>query len=282
MTFTKTELMKYDDTELKQIIGRAIELQRNAGELEAEASEISRGSFTEAEIEEIARDSGLSSKFLKQSLAEYKGIPLEEAFFIDTFEKNHIEIMGFVQGSLNQRSWAEVRALAEKQFKSKGRIVSLDKGMRWEKSKSEAVSMQLNYPSEFVEITESAGRMKVRIRKKVKLRRFPEIPAWMCIIGVVLMARIMLFEELVPGFFVGTILAAFALLFFNWADKLKAKSRVKLRDLMESVQRVVARANTETRFDAEADRSGQFSIPKEETSKSDSNHSATRLENKLR
>ncbi|MCH8557230.1 MAG: hypothetical protein LAT84_05390 [Balneolia bacterium] len=278
--------MKYDDTELKQIIGRAIELQRNAGELEAEASEISRGSFTEAEIEEIARDSGLSSKFLKQSLAEYKGIPLEEAFFIDTFEKNHIEIMGFVEGRLDQRAWAEIKALAEKEFKTKGKgkgkVVKLDKGMRWEKDTSAAAKFTSGFSPEFMEVTESAGRLKVRIRRKVKLRRFPEIPAWMCVIGVVLMVRIMLFDELIGGLFTGILFGAFALLFFNWAAKLKAKSRVKLRDLMESVQAVLTRANTDMGYSAQAEQTAHIAVPTDEDSGTEREAEPGRLENKLR
>lgn len=276
--------MKYDETELKHIIGRAIELQRNAGELEAEAGDFAPGRFTEAEIEEIARDSGLSPKFVRQSMAEYRGIPVEEAFFIDTFEKNYIEIMGFVEGNLDQRAWAEIKALAEKEFKTKGKgkAVKLDKGMRWEKETSAAAKFTSGFSPEFMEVTESAGRLKIRIRRKVKLRRFPEIPAWMCVAGVVLMLRVMLFDELIGGLFASILLGAFALLFFNWAAKLKAKSRVKLRDLMESVQAVLTRANTGADSLTEPEQTAHISVPQDENSSAERDYESGRLENKLR
>ncbi len=230
---------EYSEKDLKAIVSRATALQREAGELNFEA--VGSGQkLTQEEVEHIASEAGLSPAYVKQAMLEFEGIPLEDSFFIETFDKNQIEIAGYAPGKADRESVTEIMSLIRAHYKMEGEVDVKTDGLLWS-DKGSGDSALPSSPRKLVQVSSTGGRLRIRIREKVRWRRLPDIPAWMCLIAIVLIAQQMLVENEAAPLFAIIIAGAFSLLFFNWTEKLKAKARKKMSRLMKDIQQAMVR-----------------------------------------
>lgn len=237
--------MMYDEKELKSIISRAIQLQRDTGELyDAQGHSTQDGTgarLSSAELEEIAKEAGLSPTYMRQAIAEFQGLPQEESFFIDTFKNNEMELLGFAPGRLSSASWTELRSTIEKDLATPGVVRRERDGIHWE-ARPKGLSKAFKTKKEqSAEIKQTGNKLKIRLRKNVRTQRTPELPAW----GLILIAMafvVMMFESGDAAPLVGVFVAgAMASVCFSWAEGRKAKARQQLNDLMLEMQQILAR-----------------------------------------
>ena len=235
----------YDEKELRHIISRAIQLQRDAGDL-YDAQRYSRDSgsasrLSQQELEEIARDAGLSQTYMRQAMAEFEGLPLEESFFVDTFDQNNIELIGFASGHLNPANWAELRSAVEKKLGTPGVTRREKDGMHWE-ARPRGISKIFKTKKEQTARIESNGRkLKIKLRKNVRTQRLPELPAWGFMLGAMAFLVVMLQTGDAEPIFGIVVTAGLASVCFSWANGRKAKARKQLNDLMLEMQNIITR-----------------------------------------
>lgn len=235
--------MMYDEKELKRIISRAIQLQRDAGEgyggQPQDAQEGSR--LSQQELEEIAQDAGLSSTYMRQAIAEFEGLPLEESFFVDTFNKNYIELIGFAPGPMTPANWPELRSAVEKRLGAPGITRRGRESMEWEARPKGISKLFKTQKEQYVRIENSSRKLKIKLRKNVRTQRIPELPGWALIL-VAMAFVVMMFQtgDAAPLF--GVVVASgLASVFFSWADGRKLKARKQLNDLMLEMQNILTR-----------------------------------------
>lgn len=237
--------MMYDEQELKTIISRAIQLQRDAGELydaQRYSGQAGKGAqLSSDELEEIAKEAGLSPTYMRQAMAEFQGLPQEESFFIDTFNKNEMELLGFAPGRLSSASWAELRSSIEKDLATPGVVRREQDGIQWEARPKGVSKVFKTKKQQSAEIKQTGNKLKIRLRKNVRTQRTPELPAW----GLILIAMafvVLMFESGDAAPLIGVVAAgAMASICFSWAEGRKAKARQQLNDLMLEMQQILAR-----------------------------------------
>ena len=123
-------MSKYSEKDIKAIISRAAELQQITSGPESLDSE--RELLTLEDVEEIAEEAGLSPEYVKQAAIEYEGVPVEEPLFLDTGNNHEVEIIGFAKGTLDKKTWAEVRSIIEYNFDNPGKVTRRPDGIEWE------------------------------------------------------------------------------------------------------------------------------------------------------
>ncbi len=226
---------EYSEQDLKDIVAKAAALQGETGDIKLEAVK-SGQKLTQNEVERIASEAGLTPAFINQAILEFEGIPKEDSFFIDTFDKNQIELAGFASGTYDEATAAGILEIIRSHYKTEGSADLKNDGFLWTDKKKEG--SVLTSPGRIVQVstTGTGDRLHIRIREKVRLQRLPDIPAWMCLAVIVLLIRNMIIESHFTPLFAIIIAGAFSLLFFNMTDKLKNKKRVKMSTLMKDLQ----------------------------------------------
>jgi hypothetical protein len=229
----------YDDKDLKTILSRAIQIQtqnEGNGSLSGSIEKLSL-----SEIEEIARESGLSPDYVREAAIELEGIPIEKPFFLETDKSHEIELLGYAKGAIDQKSWAELRSVIEEDFKTSGVVRRYSDGIQWTVKPAGIFKIFKSMNSTCVELQYSGFRTVIRIKKKLKLYRRLLYPAYASLAG-----SVMLFAILLQNGNTNIILgiAAFlgiAKLFFNWANHVKEKSKSNLQDTLSQLQTIINR-----------------------------------------
>lgn len=234
----------YDEQDLKRIIRRAAELQQRSGGPDSVSRPHTELSLDE--IQDIAREMGVSPDFVREAALEYEGIPVEEPLALDTGDKYRKELIAFVKGELDQKTWAEMRSIIEYHFDAPGKVARRPKGVKW-KAQPKGISKWLaTRKSPEVEVKSSGGQTSIRIRKSLKTYQKLTWPGWF-LVGVAFMIfSIMMAEGGGGDEFIGVLMGiaaslGVAQLFRKWAQRKVRKAGEELREVMEQLQTIVAR-----------------------------------------
>ncbi|HEX6982379.1 MAG TPA: hypothetical protein VF181_06435 [Balneolaceae bacterium] len=229
----------YSKRDIKAILSRAAELQERSRERQAGKEE---ASLSLEEIEEIARQAGVSTDFVREAVLEYEGIPVKEPLFLDTGSNSEIEVVGFAKGELDKRTWAELRSIIEYEFNLPGKVRRRPDGIIWEAQPQGVTKILDTQKSTRVEISSGKGQTTIHVKKGLKTydKAFltPALLLWLL---AAFMVAIMFVEgEPAPLFF--AIISAFAGEFFRrWNKRKKDKVRQQLKDTMEQLQTIITR-----------------------------------------
>lgn len=233
----------YDQQDIKAILNRAAELQqRSSGS--ATLSESSEKLSLE-EIEEIARDAGVSPDYVREAALEYEGIPVEKPIFVDTGDFNSTELIGFAKGKLDKRTWAELRSIIEYHFDSPGKVVRRPEGIQWKAKPKGILKFLESRKSPEVDIESENYHTSIRIKKSLKTINKYYLPALfaytLSVFFFVLTLSGEMGNDIVPAFiFIGVTLGAGEFL-RRWAKRKKKKDRTNLLELMQQLQTIVTR-----------------------------------------
>jgi len=229
----------YDEKDLKTILSRAIQIQtqnEGSGSLSGSIEKLSL-----SEIEEIARESGLSPDYVREAAIELEGVPIEKPFFLDTGKSDEIELLGYAKGAINQKSWAELRSVIEEDFKSSGVVRRYSDGIQWTVKPAGIFKMFKPMNSTSVELQYSGFRTVIRIKKKLKLYRRILYPAYAFLAGSMMIFAILLASGNTTTIFGIAACLGVSKLFFNWANLVKEKSRSNLQDTLSQLQTIINR-----------------------------------------
>lgn len=94
-------MSKYDKHDIKMILNRAAELQQRASGSGPPSGHDEK--LTLEEIEEIAREAGVSADYVEAAALEYEGIPVKEPLFLNTGNKQELKLIGYARGKLNKK-----------------------------------------------------------------------------------------------------------------------------------------------------------------------------------
>lgn len=235
----------YDEQDLKRIIKRAAELQQRSGGPDSISRPHTELSLDE--IQDIAREMGVSPDFVREAALEYEGIPVEEPLALDTGDKYRKELIAFVKGELDQKTWAEMRSIIEYHFDAPGKVARRPKGIKW-KAQPKGISKWLaTRKSPEVEVKSSGGQTSIRIRKSLKTYQKLTWPGWFFVGVAFMIFAIMIAEQPSDGGSVFGIMMGIAAslgaaqLFRKWAQRKVRKAGKELREVMEQLQTIVAR-----------------------------------------
>ena len=231
----------YDEVDIKKILARATELQNLRRGPDTGPVSGSGQKLTLKEIEEIAQELDLSPEFVREAALEYEGIPNKEPLFLDTGTNHEVELMGHANGTLDQKTWAELRALVEYHFDCPGQVTRRPLGIQWEARPKGILKFLQTRKSPRVEIKSTGETSTIRIRQNLKTVGKLMYPGYAALIGAVLfVGGAMAAEE--PGMiFASAALLAVAKLFHYWTNKRKQKARRQLTDLMDQLQTIITR-----------------------------------------
>lgn len=233
----------YDQQDIKAILNRAVELQQRSSKSEPlpESSE----KLTLDEIEEIAREAGVSPDYVREAALEFEGIPVEKPFFIDTGDYNRVELIGFAKGKLEKRTWAELRSIIEYHFDSPGKVTRRPDGIQWKAEPKGILKFLESRKSPEVEFETENYRTSIRIRKSLKTVNKFYLPAIFAFsLGIFFFAIATLGEfgsDVGPGLILVSMCFGAAELFRRWVNRKKKKRRNQLLDLMKELQTIVTR-----------------------------------------
>lgn len=237
----------YDKNDIKRIIKRAAELQQRSSGPESLDSD--QKDLSLDEIQEIAREMGVSADFVREAALEYEGIPVEEPLFLDTGNKYEKELIGFVRGGMDKKTWAEMRSIIEYHFDAPGKVNRRPRGLKW-KANPKGISKWLaTRKSPEVEVKTEGNRTSIRLRKNLKTYRKLTWPGWFFLAVAFMIFTIMIAEgpgvgDDVVGIMMGIAASlGAAQLFRKWADRKVRKAGGELKEVMEQLQTIVARKN---------------------------------------
>lgn len=234
----------YDEQDLKRIIKRAAELQQRASGPDSVSGGSSELSLDE--IQEIAREMGVSPDFVREAALEYEGIPVEEPMFLDTGDKYKKELIGFVKGEMDKKTWAEMRSIIEYHFDAPGKVNRRPRGIKW-KAEPRGISKWLaTRKSPEVEVKSEGNQTSIRIRKSLKSYQKLTWPAWFFLGVAFMLFTIMLVEQPGGDDIIGILMGmaaslGAAQLFRKWAKRKVRKAGQHLKEAMEQLQTIVAR-----------------------------------------
>ena len=241
----------YSDREIRLILNRALELQQRIDGATMLAEPETKLSLED--IQEIARDSGLSTEYVRQAAMEYEGIPVEEPLFLDTGDDHRVELLGFANGGLDQKTWAELRALIEYHFNSPGLVSRRPNGISW-KADPKGISKYLKtQQSPMVEVKSSGKYSSIRFSQDLKTYNKLKYPGYAALAAAALFFSIMITEnpnEVLTIFFALAFFLGMAKLFFAWSKRKKQKAKEQMKKTMEKLQSIITRRS----FTAEAGR----------------------------
>lgn len=233
----------YDQQDIKAILNRAVELQQRMG-WNGSTSE-SSSYLNLNEIEEIAKEAGVSPNFVREAALEYEGIPVEKPIFVDTGNYNKLEVLGFAKGRLDKRTWAELRAIIEYHFDSPGTVTRRPDGIHWKAKPKGILKFLESRKSPEVEIKSANHRTAIRIRKSLKtVNKFyiPSLAIYM--IGFFMFTMLLMGEmgnDIAAGVLaIGSVFGV-GELFRRWAKRQKQKRRDNLQELMQQLQTIITR-----------------------------------------
>lgn len=232
----------YDQQDIKAILNRAVELQQRSSGNET-VSEVSQKLSLE-EIEEIARDAGVSPDYVREAALEYEGIPVEKPLFIDTGDHNTIELIGFAKGKLDKRTWAELRSIIEYHFDSPGKVTRRPEGIQWKAMPKGILKFLASRKSPEVEIESENHRTSIRIRKSLKTVNKYYIPSIAAVLFAFFFFSMTIIGEMGSdgeGLLPVVFLLGFAEISRRWVKRKKEKRRNQLLELMQQLQTIVTR-----------------------------------------
>lgn len=232
----------YDEKDLKTILSRAIQIQKQnevSGSLSGSIEKLSL-----SEIEMIARESGLSPEYVREAAIELEGIPIEKPLFLDTGKNHELELLGHAKGIIDQRTWAELRDVIEKDFNSTGVVRRYSEGIQWEVRPSGFFKIFKSLNTQKVELQSSGFRTIIRIKKSLKMVRRILYPAYALLAGALIVFGILLFTGQTSILVAIAGLLISSKLFFKWAEWIREKSGTNLQDTMAKLQTIINRKHT--------------------------------------
>jgi hypothetical protein len=232
----------YTEREIKKILSRAFELQnRSEGIISVEEAD---HKLTLEEIEEVARDSGLSPEYVRQAAIEFEGIPIEEPLFLDTGDSYEVELIGFAKGKVNKKTWAELRSIIEYHFDSPGKVKRRPNGIVWKAQPKGILKFLKTRKSPEIEVSTSGIKTTIRLKKSLKtIQKLLLYPSFAALGGAAVILGITFMEGPEGLFFIAGLMAL-AKLFHYWAASKKDKAREALKDAMEQLLTIVTRRHT--------------------------------------
>ncbi len=229
----------YSERDIKAIISRAAELQQRS---QNQPSETSDNTLSLEEIEEIAREVGVPTAFVREAALEYEGIPVEEPLLLDTGNSHEVEVVGFVRGELDKRTWAELRSIIEYEFDAPGKVRRRPSGIIWEAQPKGISRIFKTRNSPRVEISYGRGRSTIRIKKDLTTYDKLLYPAFAAWIGAVFLTTLIITNDAPPEvIFLSGIVAGLGELFRRWKNRKKYNEKKRLKDIMEQLQTIFAR-----------------------------------------
>lgn len=231
----------YTERDIKAILNRASELQQRYASYPGLSS--THHKLTFEDIQEIAKDLGVSADFVREAALEYEGIPVEEPLFLDTGNNYEIELIGFARGELDEKAWTELRAVIESHFNNPGKVKRRLHSIIWKAQPTGFLKFLHTRKSPEVEVSSSNNRSTIRIKKNVKTYNKLLYPAYAALLGAAMMLGAFLSDgrDPAPYLFTIAILAGTAKLFHSWTDNKKQKAREHLKDFTEQLQTIVTR-----------------------------------------
>lgn len=234
----------YNGKDIHTILKRAIQLQGEKDGFLASSGSIE--DLTLEEIEQIARDSGVSAEFVRQAVLEYDGVPVDEPLLIDTGNRRIAEILGFAKGEINKKTWTELIAEIEKQLNAKGSVKRRPDRLTWvEDVRGFKKLSPLSTPAR-VDISLKSGQRSIRLLKKLPVQIFLRgISLFSFGVTVFLLSLILSGQAAsynVPPSLIFSVLFAFTG-FGVWklAERYRERTKQRYKDLVESLQTIVTR-----------------------------------------
>ncbi len=182
----------YNEKEIKKILSRAYQLQhRLEGALHNEES---NQELTLEEIEEIAKDSGVSPEYVRQAAIEFEGIPIEEPLFLETEHSYEVELIGFAKGELDKKTWAELRAIIEYHFDSPGKVTKRPNGIVWNAKPKGILKFLHTRKSPTIEVSTSGNKTTFRIKQSLKTFQRLMYPAYLGLASAAVLVGISIME----------------------------------------------------------------------------------------
>jgi len=234
----------YNEKDIHVILKRAIQLQ---GEKDGFlGSSGSAEDLTLEEIEQIARESGVSAEFVRQAVLEYDGVPVEEPLLIDTGNRRLTEVLGFAKGEINKKTWTELIAEIEKQLNTKGSVKRRPDRLTWvEDVRGIKKFFPLSTPAR-VDISLKSGQRSIRLLKKIPLQMFLRgISLFGFGLSAFLLSMILSGQatrfDVAPFLIFSTLLALGGLGVWKLAERFRERTKQRYKDLVESLQTIVTR-----------------------------------------
>lgn len=231
----------YDKKEIKKILSRAFELQNRTEGTPLDRSVEHRLSLED--VEQIARESGLSAEYVRQAALEFEGIPVEEPLFLTTGNTYEVELIGFAKGELDKKTWAELRAVIEYHFDSPGKVKRRPNGMVWKAQPQGILKFLHTRKSPVVEVSTKGNKTTILLKKSLKTIHRLLYPAYAALAGAMVILGISMMEG-PEGLFFSAGLLVVAKLFHAWTNSKKEKDRDVLKEFMEQLQTIVTRRYT--------------------------------------
>jgi len=266
-------MVKYDQHDIKTILNRAVELQQRASGAGTPVEPHEK--LTLEEIEEIAREAGVSADYVKAAALEYKGIPVEEPLFLDTGARPEIKLIGYARGRLNQKTWAELRSIIEYHFDSPGKVSRRPDGIHWEARPRGILKFMDSRKSPEVRIKTADNQTTITISKSTKTINKLYLPAFASYLAGLFFLFLMLSGEMgadAPlGAILGGLFGGLGEFFRRWIKRNKIKEKKSLKELIQQLQTIVTRrfktstlTTESTAETAKMDRSGSGDISRSE------------------
>ena len=234
----------YNQKDIYTILKRAVQLQ---GDKEGYLGSVdSVEDLSLKEIEEIARESGVSAEFVRQAVIEYDGVPVEEPLLIDTGNRRLIEILGFAKGDINKKTWTELIAEIEKQLKVRGSVKRRPDRLTWVENVSGIKNIfPISTPAR-VDISLKSGQRSIRLLKKLPFQFFLRgISLFGFGFSAFLLSLILSGQtgtNQVPPFLIISVLFALSGIgVWKLAERFRERSKQRYKDLVESLQTIVTR-----------------------------------------
>lgn len=234
----------YREKDINTILKRAIQLQgEKEGFLGAAGS---AEDLSLEEIEEIARESGVSAEFVRQAVLEYDGVPVDEPLLIDTGKRRVAEILGFAKGEINKKTWTELVAEIEKQLNAQGSVKRRPDRLTWaEDVRGIKKLFPFSAPAK-VDISLKSGQRSIRLLKKLPVQIFLR---GISLLGFGTAAFLMSLilsggarASAVPPYL---IMSALFILggvgVWKLAERFRERTKQRYKDLVESLQTIVIR-----------------------------------------
>jgi hypothetical protein len=233
----------YDEHDIKKILNRAAKLQQRVSD-----SGLPLGHHTKLtleEIEEIAREAGVSADFVRAAALEYEGIPVEEPLFLDTGTNQELKLIGYARGTLNKKTWAELRSIIEYHFDCPGKATRRPDGIHWKAQPKGILKFLNSRKSPEIRLKTDQNQTRITVSKSTKTINKLYLPAFASYLAglsfLVLMVTGQMGREAPIGVIMAAILGGIGELFRRWVRRKKEKERNSLEDLMQQLQTIVTR-----------------------------------------
>lgn len=234
----------YNGKDIHTILKRAIQLQGEKDRFFGQAGAVEN--LTLEEIEQIARESGVSAEFVRQAVLEYDGVPVDEPLMIDTGNRRIAEILGFAKGEINKKTWTELIAEIEKQLNTQGSVKRRPDRLTWvEDVRGLKKFSPLSTPAR-VDISLKSGQRSIRLLKKLPMQIFLRgISLFGFGLAAFLLSLILSGQTVtynVPPFLIFSVLSALGGIgIWKLAERFRERTKQRYKDLIESLQTIVTR-----------------------------------------